>query len=91
MIVVFTIAICYDRSKKRKARQGTKLRDLGEGGEGEEARPMVYGQAPVGRVSMQRTYQPGPVGEDGGYGYGQGPAPMYMPAGEQRGDGGYRG
>ncbi|KAE9376411.1 hypothetical protein N431DRAFT_452834 [Stipitochalara longipes BDJ] len=90
IIIVIVIAVCYDRSKKRKARQGTKLREMrGEGDE--EARPMVYGQAPVGgqRASMQQpsgTYypsQPGPQGEHMYAGGGYGQAPPYAPPGQQ--------
>jgi hypothetical protein len=56
LIVIIVFAVCYDRSKKRKARQGTKLRNTGAGEIDEEARPMVQG--PVG-VPPPLMMQPG--------------------------------
>jgi hypothetical protein len=90
LIVIIVFAVCYDRSKKRKARQGTKLRTTGAGDIDEEARPMVQG--PVG-VPPPLMMQPGgtyfppqyfpPQGEGmyAGNAYGQGS--MHMPAGQQ--------
>ncbi|PMD49045.1 hypothetical protein L207DRAFT_575687 [Hyaloscypha variabilis F] len=93
LIIVIVIAVCYDRSKKRKAKQGTRLREIG--GE-EEARPMVYGQGgaaprtsvqmPAGNGAGSGMYYP-PQGEQmypgGGYAQGPAPAPMYAPPGQQ--------
>ena len=54
LVVIVVIAVCYDRGQKRKARQGSKLRDTGAGEY--EAVPVVYGPVWIQRPSM---VQPG--------------------------------
>jgi hypothetical protein len=85
LIVIIGGAICYDRSKKRKARQGTRLRDTGAGEADEEARPMYQGSVGVPRPSMMPpdgTYFP-PQGQAMYAGSAYGPGPMHIPAGQQ--------
>jgi hypothetical protein len=85
LIVIIVFAVCYDRSKKRKARQGSQLRDTGAGEVDEEARPMVQGPVGVPRPSMMQpggTYYP-PQGDGMYAGGGYGQVPMHIPAGQQ--------
>jgi hypothetical protein len=85
LIVIIVFAVCYDRSKKRKARQGSQLRDTGAGEIDEEARPMVQGPVGVPRPSMMQpagTYYP-PQGEGMYAGSGYGQVPTHIPAGQQ--------
>ena len=85
LIVIIVLAVCYDRSKKRKARQGTKLREPRAGEMDEEARPMVQEQIGAPRPSMMQPggtyFPPQAEGMYVGGGYPQGP--MHIPAGQQ--------
>ncbi|KAE9372862.1 hypothetical protein N431DRAFT_439845 [Stipitochalara longipes BDJ] len=86
LIILIVFAVFYDRRRRRKARQGTKLRDIGEADMDEEAKPMVHAPARVPSPMMQgdTSYPPQTqLGEAkyAGSGYGQGP--MHNPAGQQ--------
>jgi hypothetical protein len=85
LIVIIVLAICYDRAKKRKARQGTQIRETREGDMDEEARPMVLQPVGVPRPSMMQpsgTYFP-PQGEGMYVGSGYAQGSMHVPAGQQ--------
>ncbi|KAE8445748.1 hypothetical protein EG329_012927 [Mollisiaceae sp. DMI_Dod_QoI] len=84
LIAIIVFAVCYDRSRKRKARQGTKLRETGAEEMDEEAKPMFQQPEIVG-MPRPLMMQPGgkyfPPTEQGMYaGSGYGPQPVpYAP------------
>jgi hypothetical protein len=85
LILIIVLAVCYDRSKKRKARQGTQLRETREGDMDEEARPMVLQPAGVPNSSMAQPsgiYYP-PHGEGVYVGSGYAQSLMHGQAGHQ--------
>lgn len=93
LLIIIVFAVLYDRRKKRKARQGTQLRETGVDRDmNEEARPMVQSE----QMGMPRllVLQAGPAyfppqgeGMYAGSGYGAGKDVLY----EHPTDAGHRG
>jgi len=60
LLILIVFAVWYDRRKKRKARQGTQLRETGVDGD-EEARPMVQSGEGMGMSGGERVGMPRPL------------------------------
>lgn len=60
LLILIVFAVWYDRRKKRKARQGTQLRETGVDGD-EEARPMVQSGEGMGMGGGERVGMPRPL------------------------------